>query len=202
MKDEKHTRQINNRQADTIHLKNSYFESLIMAGPNRQPISSKPFQSILEKNIFPGEFKPRYWLGRVFDKIIQEMNKYLEIKQKLIKDHTKKYEKDGEVETGNSKLETGKLNPEPLNREPRTRKVKKGDPIFLDNGQPDWIDFELYLKEFNELQEIEIDLGIRPIAFDPEKGPDAVGQEMLLLIPLLQEPSQDVSGKVVPFKKK
>jgi len=57
-------------------------------------------------------------------------------------------------------------------------------------------------------QEIEVDLGIRPIAFDPEKGPDAVGQEMLLLIPLLEEPSEDgklarrESGGVVPFKKK
>jgi len=180
---------------NTIRLKNSYFEGLIIPGPNRQPMFSGPFQSLLEKNIFPGEFKPRYWLGRVFDRIIQEMNQYLEIKQKLIRQHTKKYEKDGEIETGNLKLETGKS-------QPATRKVKKGDPIFLDNGNPDWIDFEAYLKEFNELQEIEVDLGIRPITFDPEKGPDAVGQEMLLLIPLLEEPSDPENGKVVQFKKK
>ena len=177
----------------TIHLKNSYFESLMIAGPNRQPMSSKPFQSLLEKNIFPGEFKPRYWLGRVFDKIIQEMNKYLEIKQNLIKDHTKKYEKDGKIQNPKSEI----------------RNVKKGDPIFLGNGQPDWIDFDAYMKDFIELQEIEVDLGIRPIAFDPEKGPDAIGQEMLLLIPLLQEPMEEIaklarrqSGGVVPFKKK
>jgi len=165
----------------TIRLKNRYFESLIIQGPNRQPMFSRPFQSLLEKNIFPGEFKPRYWLGRVFDKIIQEINQYQEIKQKLIKEHIKKYDADGEHKN---------IQPRTVNREPGTIKHKKGDPIFLENGQPDWIDIDAYLAEFNELEEIEVDLGIRPIRFDPEKGPDAVGQEMILLIPLLKEPEE------------
>ena len=178
----------------TIKLKNSYFEGLIMAGPNRQPMFSRPFQSLLEKNIFPGEFKPRNRLGRAFDKIIQEMNQYLEIKQKLIQDHTKKYEKDGQPEKDDKAIKNLPAG--------RQAGWKKGDPIFLDTGAPDWIDFEAYLKEFTELQEIEVDLGIRPIAFDPEKGPDAVGQEMLLLIPLLQEPSENKPGELISLKKK
>ena len=160
----------------TIKLKNSYFEGIVAPGPNGQARLAPAFQSLLVKNIFPGEFKPRYWLGRILDKIIQEANAYQKIKGTLIREHAKKYDKDE-----------------------GTR--KKGDPIFLDNGQPDWIDFDAYLAEFKELQEIEVDLGIRPIAFDPEKGPDAVGQEMLLLIPLLAEPREE-PGKVVPFNKK
>lgn len=177
----------------TIHLKNSYFEGLIMVGPNRQPIFSRPFNALLEKKVFPGEFRPGYWLGRVFDKIIQEINVYLKEKQKLIRDHTKKHEKDwqktDEKGAAIKNLPAG-----------RVAGWKKDDPIFLDNGSPDWIDFDAYLKEFNVLQEIEVDLGIRPIAFDPEKGPDVNGQEMLLLIPLLKEPVED--SKVSPFKKK
>jgi len=179
---------------NTIRLKNSYFEALIVKEPEREPAYSRPFQALLTKNVFPGEYTPRYWLGRVFDKIFQELNAYQKEKQNILKLHVKKHEKDGQTV----------IKKPPHNRRKSdgvTRKWKKGDPIFLDNGQPDWIDFEAYLKEFTELQEIEVDLGIRPIAFDPEKGPDAVGQEMLLLIPLLAEPREE-SGKVVPFKKK
>jgi len=149
----------------TIHLKNSYFEGIVAPGPNGQARLAPAFQSLLDKNIFPGEFKPRYWLGRVFDKIIQEANAYQKIKGKLIREHTKKYDKDEGAH-------------------------KKGDPIFLENGQPDWIDAKKFAAEFTELQEIEVDLGIRPIEFDAEKGPDAVGKEMILLIPLLEEPGE------------
>jgi len=156
----------------TIKLKNSYFESLIIIGPKRQLIFSNAFKALMEKSVFPQEFKPRYWLGRAFDKIIQELNKYTEIKQKLIRDHTKKYEKDGSL------TKEGKV----------VKKWKKGDPVFLPDGTPDWIDFDAYMNEFKELLEIEVDIGIRPIAFDPEKGPDVAGHEMLLLLPLLKEP--------------
>jgi len=173
------------KDQDTIKLKNVYFEELITAAPNRQAMFSSPFSSLLDKKVFPGEFKPGYWLGRVFDKIIQEMNKYVGAKQKLIREYTKKHEKNGQ-----KKNKEGKI----------IKKWEKGDPISLDNGSPDWTNFNMYLEKLNKLQATEIDLGIRPIAFDPEKGPDVTGREMLLLIPLLKEPVEN--GKVIPFKKK
>ena len=171
-------------EKQTIKLKNSYFERLIAVGPNGQAVLSKSFNDLMTKRVFPGEFKPGYWLGRVFDKILQEMNYYLREKQKLIDEYTRKYEKDGQ------EMKDGKV----------VKKWKKGDPMLSDKGQPSWTDFNAYMEKFNELQEIEVDVGIWPIAFDPEKGPDAVGQEMLLLVPLLKEPNE--GGKVVPLKRR
>ena len=157
----------------TIRIKNSYFEQLLgPITPDGVQQLSRNFQALMDKIVFPGEYKPRYWLGRAFDKILQEMKTYTQIRQDLIREHTKKHDKDGK------ELKDGKV----------IKEWKKGDPISLPDGTPDWVDYELFLKEINELQEIEINLGIWKIEFDPEKGPDATPGEMQLLIPLLKEP--------------
>lgn len=184
---------------ETIKVKNSYFEGCFRIGPRGQPIFSPAFQGLLNKNIFPEEFKPRYWLGRALDRITQEINSYVKAKQSLVRIHTKKHEKAGERKNPDGSL----------------TRWKKGDPVLLENGEPDWIDYEAYINETNQLMEIEVDLGICRIAFDPDKGPDAIGQEMLLLLPLLEEKIQDISvpakknekaaakkDNVMPFKKK
>lgn len=159
----------------TIKIKNQYFEQLMgLVMPDGRQGLSRNFQALLDKNVFPEEYKPRYWLGRAFDKILQEMQAYHRARQDLIRQHTKKYGADGK------EMKDGKV----------VREWKKGDPILLPDGSPDWIDYQAFLEELKVLQEIELDLGIWRIEFDPEKGPDATPGEMQILIPLLKEPKE------------
>ena len=158
---------------ETAKIKNNYFEQIMgPVRPDGAQMLTIHFQSIMDKRVFPEEYKPNYWLGRAVDKILQEMKTYIKVRQDLINQHAKKREKDGkEVKDGKT-----------------VKEWKKGELISLPDGSPDWIDYGAFLKEFDELQEIEVDLGFHRIEFDPDKGPDATPGEMQLLIPLLKEP--------------
>jgi len=159
----------------TIKLKNSYFEGITVTSPNGQRDFVQSFKMLLDQNIFPNEYKPRYWLKRILEKIIAEAQNYQKVKQDLIQQHTKKYESDGKETDKENKV---------------IKEWKKGDFISFPTGIPDFIDSAKFTAEFQELLDIEIDLGFEPIAFDLEKGPDAVGQEYFLLLPLLKEPEK------------
>jgi hypothetical protein len=153
---------------ENIKLRHSFFEQVLVSRPDGTQAMSRNAQSLMDKKVFPSEYKPNYWLGRAFEKIMREAKIYSKARQDLILEHTKKHAEDGkDSKTG--------------------REWKKGDPIVLPNNNPDWIDVEAFNREFQEFQDIEIDLGMRRIEFDPEKGPDATTGEMLLLSPLLRE---------------
>jgi len=173
---------------ETIKVKNIYFEQILIVRGG-QPTLSKAFQSLRDKDVFPKEFKPRYWLSRCLDKAIQELNHYLEAKRDLIKRHATKYEKDGKETDKDGKV---------------IREWKKGDLIIDKSGEPEWKDFELYQKELNELQEIEVDFGFKKIVCDWSNGPDVNQNEMLIIIPFLAEPVDlpKERAEVVPINKK
>lgn len=135
---------------------------------------SKHFQSLMDKRVFPGEYQPNYWVNIALDRIIKKcIPEYIKARQELIIHHTKKYEDDGKKQDASGKI---------------LKEWKKGDPISFPDGTPDWIDAEAFVKEMNELQEIEVSLDIDKIQFDPKKGPDATPGEMQILLPLLKEP--------------
>jgi len=162
---------------ETIKIKNRYFEERVL-GPMRQDGSqlvSRNFQSLMDKKIFPHEYKPNWWVGRAFDKIVQEMKAYIKARQDLIRQYAKKHEKDGKETDENGKI---------------IKEWKKGDPMSFADGTPVWEDYDAFVKDLEELQEIEIDLGIWKIEFDPEKGPDSTPGEDQILIPLLKEPQE------------
>jgi len=166
-----------NTTEENIKIKNSYFEMQIMGNvrPDGVQMLSGNFQSLMDKKIFPNEYKPNYWIGKVFDKIIQEMKSYVKARQDLVRQYAKKYEEDGKEVDENGKV---------------TKEWKKGDLMSLANNNNIliWEDYNAFLKDIEELQEIEIDLGISKVEFDLEKGPDTTPGEMLILIPLLKEP--------------
>jgi len=156
-------------QNENIKVKHSYFEQLFVTRSDGSQVPSRNLQSLMDKKVFPSEFRPNYWLGKVFQHLISRAKEYFKDKQDLILSHTKKHEEDG--------------------KDPKSGKEwKKGDPIILPNGAPDWIDVEVFNNEFQEFQDIEIDLGIQKIEFDPDKGPDSTPGEDQILIPLLKEP--------------
>jgi len=112
----------------------------------------------MQKEIFK-EVKPRYWLCRALDIVMRESRHYFE----EIK-YSKKYKLDGGVEG---------------------KRWKKDDPIILPSGEPDWEDFDAFLMDLSQLQEIEVDLKINRIKF--EEAPDILPNEMILIFPLLEE---------------
>jgi len=146
---------------DTIVLENAYFER----------INSPAFQSLLHKSPFE-DTTPRYWLGKILNKIIRESKYYLDAKNELIKKFSEKYEEDGE-----EKDEKGKV----------IRRWKKGDPKTRPDGSAVWEDMNGFMAELRKLQEIEIDLKEPRIKID--EAPDVPLEEMMLLIPLLEEKS-------------
>ena len=137
----------------TIKLPNSYFER----------VNTPIFQALMQKDVFE-DVKPRYWLCRALDKVMQESRHYFEEKQKLVRKYSQKYENDG----GDEK-----------------KKWKKGDPVAMPSGEPAWEDFDAFIKDLGELQQIEIDLGINVIQF--EKPPNVSVNEMMLLLPFIEE---------------
>ena len=144
----------------TIKLPNSYFER----------VNTSIFQALMQKDIFE-EVKSRYWLCRALDKVMQEAKHYFEEKQKLIRKYSQKYESDGwEKDKEGLKI---------------IKRWKKDDPISLPSGEPMWEDFDSFLKDLGELQQIEIDLGINVIQFD--KPPNVSVNEMMLLLPFIEE---------------
>ena len=126
-------------------------------------VNTPIFQALMQKDIFE-EVKSRYWLCRALDKVMQESRHYFEEKQKLIRKYSKKYTEDG----GDEK-----------------RKWKKDDPVALPSGEPVWEDFDAFLKDLGELQQIEIDLGINVIQFD--KPPNVPINEMTRLLPFIEK---------------
>jgi len=174
-------------KSETIKVKNIYFEQIHIVGPEGKAILSKSFQTLVDKDVFPKEYKPRYWLSRCLDKATQELNHYLEAKRDLVKRHAKKYEKDGK-ETKDGKT---------------IREWKKGDVIVNERGEVEWEDFELYQKELAELQEIEVDFGFNKVVCDWESGPDVNQKEMAIILPFLAEPMEpSKQTEVVPSDKK
>ena len=101
---------------------------------------------------------------------MQESRHYFEEKQKLIKKYSHKHKADGQ-----EKDKEGKI----------IKRWKKDDPIALPSSEPDWEDFNSFLEDLKDLQEIEIDLGIDRIKFDD--APDVLANEMILLLPLIEE---------------
>ena len=55
----------------------------------------------------------------------------------------------------------------------------------MSSGEPAWEDLDAFIKDFGELQQIEIDLGINVIQF--EKPPNVTVNEMMLLLPFIEE---------------
>lgn len=148
------------KKTATIKISNSYFEQ----------VNAVAFQALMRKEIFK-EVKARYWICRALDRIMQESRHYFKEKQKLIKKYSYKHEADGKEwdEKGVKVI----------------KRWKKDDPIALPSGEPDWEDFNAFVKDLGELQEIEIDLRINKIKFDD--APDVLANEMILLLPLIEE---------------
>lgn len=144
---------------ETIKIPNSYFER----------VNTPVFQALMQKEIFK-EVKPRYWLCRALDIVMRESRHYFVEKQKLIVKYSRKREADGEERDEKDKI---------------VKKWKKDDPIILPSGEPDWEDFDAFLRDLSELQKIEIDLGINQVKFDD--APNILPNEMILIFPLLEE---------------
>lgn len=149
-------------KSDTIMLENGYFER----------INSAAFQSLLKKSPFE-DTRPRYWLGKILDKIVRESKYYFDAKRDLIKKFSIKHEKDGEEKDTKGKV---------------IRKWKKGDPEEIAVGSDSGTrleDPEGFRMALRELQEVEIDLKEPRIKVD--EAPDVPLEEMMLLVPLLEE---------------
>ena len=143
---------------ENIKIPNSYFER----------VNTPTFQSMMKKDIFK-EVKARYWLGKALDRVEQESRRYFKEKQKLITQYAKKHTKAGKEERNGQMI----------------KRWNKGDPITLPSGEPDWENFDAFVKDLGELQEIEIDLGMKKVEFtDP---PDLPVGEIMLILPLIEE---------------
>lgn len=173
---------------ETIKIKHKYFEEIhtVSRKPETRgkPMLTPTFESLMDKDVFPEEFKPRYWLSRILDRVTQELNHYLDGKLKLLRKHTVQYEKAGEEK------KDGKV----------IRKWKKGDIKMNPDGTPVWKDFEAYQKELEEFQDDEVDLGFKPIVCDWSKGPNVTQKEMQIIWPFLAEPQepQEPKGEQTP----
>lgn len=170
----------------TITVKNSYFEQIHTVGRDGRPVLVPTFQTLMEKDVFPKEYKPRYWLSKCTDKAVQDLNHYLEAKRDLLKRHAKKHDKDGKKTDDKGKV---------------IREWKKGDIVVNDLGDIEWENFELYTKELEELRDIEVDFGIQKIKCDWSSGPDVTQREMQIIMPFLEEP-QDQKAEPAPGEKK
>ena len=144
---------------ENIKILNSYFEK----------VNTPTFQSMMKKDIFK-EVKSRYWLGKALDKVQQESKRYFIEKQKLIRQYSKKYTTDGR-----DKSEDGRM----------IKRWNKGDPMVLSSGEPIWEDFDSFIKDLGELQEIKIDLGMKKVEFT--EPPDLPVGEIMLILPLIEE---------------
>ena len=144
---------------ENIKILNSYFER----------VNTPTFQSMMKKDIFK-EVKARYWLGKALDRVQQESKRYFIEKQRLITQHSKRHTKAGEE------------------RDPRgvvTKRWKKGDTVTLPSGEPEWEDFDAFVKDLGELQGIEVDLGMSKVQFT--EPPDLPVGEIILILPLIEE---------------
>lgn len=144
---------------ENIKIKNSYFEQ----------VNTLAFEGLIKKNAFDS-VKPRYWLSKALDRAIKEAGHYHKNKKDLVRKHTIKYEKDGA-----RKDKEGQV----------VQKWKRGDPVILPNGTMPFESGEAFSRELDELQEIEVDLGIQRIKFD--EPPDVTIEENMLLFPFLEE---------------
>ena len=133
----------------TIKLENVYFER----------INTPAFQSLLHKSPFESP-RPRYWLGKIIDKITRESKYYFDAKRDLIDKFSKKHTEDG-------------------------TDWKKGDAMARPDGSAILEDTNAFIKELRELQEMVIDL--KEPRIDVDEAPDVPLEEMMLLIPLLVE---------------
>ena len=133
----------------TIKLENVYFER----------INTPAFQSLLHKSPFESP-RPRYWLGKIIDKITRESKYYFDAKRDLIDKFSKKHIEDG-------------------------AEWKKGDAMARPDGSAIFEDTKAFVEALRELQEMVIDLKEPRIEVD--EAPDVALEEMMLLIPLLVE---------------
>jgi len=159
---------------ETIKLKNAYFEQILKTD-NGKIGFSPVFLALCNKDVFE-EFKPQYWLDRILERITQEAVKYSDAKRKRALRYTRKHEADGEERDKDGKV---------------VRRWKKGDSVVKPDGTPEWEDFDKFMKDFQELLDIEIDLGFKPLVFDYTKRLNATAMERRLLMPLLAEPPQE-----------
>ena len=141
----------------TIKLENVYFER----------INTPAFQSLLHKSPFESP-RPRYWLGKIIDKITRESKYYFDAKRDLIDKFSKKHTEDGE-----EKDKKGEV----------TKEWKKGDAMARPDGSAIFEDTGAFVGALRELQEMEIDL--KEPRIDVDEAPDVPLEEMMLLIPLL-----------------
>ena len=120
-------------------------------------INNTTFQEISKKTFTA---KTSYFLARAFDKLQREAKIYLSEKQKLIEKYAERHEEDGDG-------------------------FKKGDMV-INGDSVNITDVNKFVAEINELNSIELDIGIDKVKFDLDTEPSCTVEEMSLLLPLLE----------------
>lgn len=155
-------------------------ENIIIDNTYVEMVNSSQVAQNLMKKTFP--VKPNYWLSKAIEKTKQEGKPYYEAKQKLVEKYRKQEDENSDKSELNNK-DMASIQAYITKLETENASLKK------QLGMAQITDMLAFTKELQELQAIEIPLGIKKVKLDlnDPKCPDLNIEEMRLLLPLIED---------------